>query len=245
MSTPTPSPPTTQQPVKDVGVQTTTPAESNESGVGTALADLTKRVQALEKGDKGFWKRVVVLVGVLGGLIALPRGIKDLQALLFPRPKIEFSWQPTVNLAYDNKNNTLKLIYRLAISNSEGTAEDRIQSASVDFKVAGQETLPIGAPNYGFQVNQQDVGSSLTLGRGEYKDNVVFYITLRKAFSDYALKNPGDRETDVYFTLQSKFRPNEAYPRDVTRFCLHKMDSDAFETVRNGGMWSVATTSCD
>lgn len=213
--------------------------EAEEGTNARHFSELEKRVRALEESGKGFWKRFGMVLGILGGLIVIPKSVYDVWVLFHPSPKVEFVWRDVVQLSYDPQARNVNLIYRVSIDNTRGTAEDRITSASVRLQVAQPEPFFLGANYINFDVDQHRTSVPLTIGKGEYRDMWV-YVTLTPEFSAYALANPGPRETDVNFTLQSK-----GYQRPVSkRFCLHEMDSAALKRVVDGQPWTPDKTSC-
>jgi hypothetical protein len=237
-----PPPPSPSHPVPEVlGAAGKGNRDHSEKGLFPAITDLTKRVAALENSDKGFWKKLIVLVGVAGGILALPGQVMDIAARLHPRPDLHFSWQVPVKLANDPETGGFQFLYRVRISN-EGTAVDGVKSATVVYTVVGQGSFPIG--NCKFRVNQQELGYEITIGKNEYKE-AEFYATVPKEFANAYLTQPGERETDVNFTLQSKYPPQGVSDVVTQRFCLHAMDAEALETVRMGGGWFANNTSCE
>jgi hypothetical protein len=199
--------------------------------------DLEKRIQALEKSDKSAWKKAGLILGIVAGLIAIPKGIYEAWILLFPSPKIELTWIDDVDLKYEGQK--IDLVYNLSISNAKGTAEDRITSASITLQAPQSEPYTVGTPYIYFQSNQQKMKIPLTIGKGESKD-VELHVSFIPAFAKYALAKPGTRETEVSFSLQSR-------PRDKPiskKFCLLEMDSEDLKAVMEGQPWHPSITSC-
>ena len=200
--------------------------------------DLARKVTALEEAEKGFWRRAGMVLGILAGLVAIPKASYDLWTFIHPRPNVKLSWRNDGALAYDPSEKHLTLVYNLSISNADGTAEDRINSGSVKLLPGG---YVIGTPFIKFGVGQQKVGIPVTIGKGEYKDvsvSVIVHPDLAKLF----LADPGPKETDVAFTLES----SKGFDHPLVKtFCLGELDSDDLQRVISGEQpWLPQNASC-
>jgi hypothetical protein len=196
-------------------------------------------VQDLEKGERSYWKRLALILGVLGGLIAIPKGIQEAWTTLRPSPDIRLIWADDVTLSYDPQTKNLNLIYGLSISNT-GTAEDHITSASIELNMSQPTPFYVGSSFIHFEPpNQQKLTIPVTIGKGETKD-VRVYVVVNPGMTNYALENPGARETNLSFTLQSR----GVYNPVSRRFCLHEIDSEALKTIVSGQPWHPTNTSC-
>jgi hypothetical protein len=213
------------------------PAQGAASGGGSN--DFEKRLQALEKSDKSRWKQWGIILGVLGGLIAIPKGIHDAWESLFPAPSVQLSWRDDVAYTYDPAKNSVYIIYYLSISNAKGTAEDRIKSVSISLQARQQFLGIIGTPDIQFKTGNQSGTSFLpvTILKGESKD-VQLYASLTPKFANAAL--PGTRETEVSFSLESKGIKKPLQKK----FCLPEMDSTAWKDMLNGQPWHPRNTAC-
>ena len=180
-----------------------------------------------------------MILGILAGLVAIPKASYDLWTqTIHPRPDVKLSWRNDGALAYDPSEKHITLVYNLSISNANGTAEDRINSGSVKLLPGG---YVIGTPFIKFGVGQQKVGIPVTIGKGEYKDvsvSVIVNPDLVKLF----LANPGPKETDVVFTLES----SKGFDHPLLKkFCLGELDSDDLQRVISGEQpWLPQNASC-
>jgi hypothetical protein len=214
-------------------------SHSKEQVAERDWGDLARRVTALEGSEKGFWRRAGMVLGILAGLVAIPKASYDLWTqTIHPRPSVKLSWRNDGALAYDPSEKHLTLVYNLSISNADGTAEDRINSGSVKLLPGG---YVIGAPFIKFGVGQQKVAIPVTIGKGESKDvsvSVIVLPDLAKLF----LADPGPKETDVAFTLES----SKGFDHPLLKkFCLGELDSDDLQRVISGEQpWLPQNASC-
>lgn len=203
------------------------------------FSDWDKRIQALEKSDKSVWRKAGTILGILAGLIAIPKALYEAWIILFPAPRVEMMWIDDVDLRYDSQTQRVEIVYSLSISNAKGTAEDRITSASITLEAPQAEPYTVGTPYIYFQASQQKLKIPLTIGKGESKD-LELHVSFIPEFAKYALDKPGARATKVSFSLQSRSRD-----KPVSRkFCLLNMDSEDLKAVMAGQPWHPSITSC-
>jgi len=205
---------------------------------GGGSTDLEKRLQALEKSDKSLWKRLGMILGILGGLIAIPKGVHDAWESFFPTPSVQLSWRDDVMYTYDPAKNSVYIVYYLSISNAKGTAEDRIKSASVSLQAREQFLGIVGTPDIHFKTaSQSGMILPVTILKGDSKD-VQLYASLTPKLANAAL--PGTRETEVSFSLESKGIKSPL----LKKFCLPEMDSTAWQDMLSGQPWHPLNAAC-
>jgi len=165
--------------------------------------ELERRITALEKGEKSLWKRTGMILGVIGGLVAIATGLHGLWVALYPTPRVVVAWQRQVQLTYDKQSDSFNLVYLPSISNDMGTAEDRVMSVSVEIQGPQSVPYPVGFPNVTLVEDNPQRIPIRTIGKGVSKD-AQLNVSLKQSFLVYLLADPGLRETDVNFSLESK-----------------------------------------
>ena len=213
--------------------------QAEDAAHGGGPNDFEKRLQVLEKSDKSLWKRLGMILGILGGLIAIPKGVHDAWESYFPAPSVQLSWRDDVTYTYDPAKNSVYIIYYLSISNAKGTAEDRIKSASISLQAREQSLGVVGTPDIHFKTADQPSMSFLpvTILKGESKD-VALYASLTPRLANATL--PGTRETEVSFSMESKGIKSPL----LKKFCLPEMDSTAWQDVLSGQPWHPLNAAC-
>ncbi len=208
--------------------------------------ELDKRIAALEKSEKSFWKRIGMVLGIIGGLIAIiggliamPKGLHEARTYFNPTPNVHLVWKREVKLTYDHPSDNFNLVYFPTVSNENGTAEDRVMSVTVEIEGPQSTLYPIAWPAVTLVEDNAQRNPIRTIGKGDSKDAQV-NVSLKSSFLAYLLANPGPRETYVNFNLQSK-----ALKPVVERFCLLDLDSDSLEGAKKGEPFAVSNTSCE
>src|SRR6266853_6536980 len=81
------------------------PAQTKQeiTDLQTKIAALGSDVEKLKKSDSSLFKKVAVILGVIGGLIAIPKGVMDSVSAIHQKPRTTVDWGQPLSIHYDAK----------------------------------------------------------------------------------------------------------------------------------------------
>src|SRR5208282_2139192 len=74
-----------------------------------------------------------VILGVIGALIAIPKGIIDSVNAIHQRPQTTMDWGAPLTIHYDAKTRLLRFGFPMVLNN-QGTADDTIEKLAADIR---------------------------------------------------------------------------------------------------------------
>jgi len=215
---------------------TSTQDSSSAKSFGAKIADLDRRTQVLEKDAKGLVKRIGIILGILGGLIAVPKGAHDFWLIVMASPKTSMAWGDAITISYDPQTKDLFIISNLTLSN-EGSANDRVKSVSVELNVQQPQPIFISEVDIQFvDPHQEATRTPFSLGPNQSKDLTVT-VDVTAPLSPMALANPGPRVMDFSLILQGGGLLSQ-------KFCIPPLDGDVLRDILSAKPKRVTTTSC-
>jgi hypothetical protein len=162
------------------------PAPGEIERVANRVRDIDNRVSRLESDTRGFWgwtKKWGSFVGLLAGLLGIPKASIDMWSSLSVHPKASIVAAYPLTITYDLQSHRLSITFPFTIQNA-GTADEVIKSSwarlvppkgpQLDFESAGvaitDKGVPIAIPFTINKASSRDLGCMLSV---EVKPNEV------------------------------------------------------------------------
>ena|ERR1017187_1796703 len=232
-------------PVRTSGPSPTPPGPSQDSmQLPRRVEDLELKISALDsdldklkKSESSFFKKVAVILGVAGGLIAIPKGIIDSVSAVHQRPRTTMDWGAPLTIHYDAKTRLLRFGFPMVLNN-QGNADDTLEKLSSDIRTVPDKSK--------FSVTISDF--ELTIGHTESTE-LPFPITphqpkqlhinlvLPGPFSERALSFEGQKTITVTFSTANAQAISHSYCFDL--------DKDQSAEVLVSQDKNIRTPDCD
>jgi hypothetical protein len=201
------------------------------------LASVGIDLDQVKKSEGSLFKKIAVILGVVGGLIAIPKGVIDSVSAIRQRPRTTMDWGAPLTIHYDAKARLLRLGFPLALNN-QGNADDTLERLTADIRTVPDKSR--------FSVAISDF--ELTLGQTE-STVLPFPITphqpkqlhvnlvLPSPFSEQALSFEGQRAVTVTFAT--------ANAQTITHTYCFDLDKDQSAEVLVSRDKNIRTPDCD
>lgn len=217
------------------------------------IASLARRVEILEKDAGSWFKRLGIIVGIVGGLVAVPKGVYDLwSAFATPSPKTAAQWGESVTIAQDPQK-YLVLSSEVTLSNQglgqDGVAKDSFKLTLPNLKPP-ENLISVDQPEIKFvelsdnksrtpeQVDQEGIPVPIYLGATQRKRFLV-RAEIARALAERALKQSGVWKVEFSLTLQSGGPP-------LSRQFCWTLDNARLTDISNGNPNTLNTAIfCD
>jgi hypothetical protein len=196
--------------------------ERNEqsSSPGVSPERIGKIEDRLKKLESSLAAKIVVVLGIIGGLTALPKTAYDTWSILAHKPVI--SWGDTIELRFDPATEKLALIFSVSTTN-ESTKIARVTSASCEFDVPGP--IFVSKDDIELREGSVPVRFPFSLGAAQAKDLNVSVVVARD-LSPLALAQEGRRVLDVSFLLEGQSQPVSH------KYCTPPLDRDDLQALK-------------
>jgi hypothetical protein len=186
-------------------------------GFEQKLNSFGSELEQLKQSEGNLLKKIALILGVIGALIAIPKGIIDSVSAIHQRPQTTLDWGSPLTIHYDSKTRLLRFGFPL-VFNNQGNADDTLEKLSADI-----HTVP---DNSKFAATISDF--ELTLGQTESTQlplpltphqpkQVHINLVLPGPFSERALSFEGERTIVVTFTTADKGTISHNYCFDLDR----------------------------
>jgi hypothetical protein len=143
------------------------------------IADLSREVESLkakwERESEGFgaWiKKWGAIVGLLAGLIALPKGAYDLYSAMVNKPSTTVMRGLPITMSYDAANEKIFFWFNISIHNA-GTADDTVSQIWATFRSPESSQFPaVSFDSSKFEIKEKGVKISLpfTIAKSTSRD---------------------------------------------------------------------------
>ena len=191
------------------------------SGLEVKVSTLEGEVQKLRNEGKSWAKRVGVILGVLGGLIAVPKGINDAWNVIHASPKTSISWGQPIRLSFDPGTSILTFTFNLTATN-DGSLSDHVDSASVELKLPQAQSIFLSEGD----VQMSGATIPFALAPNQPKD-IVVSVQVSRALSAMALREPGSRVLDFSLVLGGRRQTLSQ------KYCIPPFDADDLQSILN------------
>jgi len=127
-------------------------------------------------------EKIAIIIGAIGGLISIPKGVVDGYQALFASPKLIVERSAPVALTYEPKQKTLTISFGLILQN-KGNDSEAIERCSAYLGVPGDSTrrAAFGDPEIIFKDGGNQIPKNLPIQKGgEYRPvtcEITSYIT--------------------------------------------------------------------
>lgn len=171
-----------------------------------ALANRVLQLEVDVRKLQGSWlSRFVVVVGIVGGLLAIPKTAYDGLMTLTASPKTDMRWGDAVGMHYDQASQDLVFTFDLTATN-EGLKTDHVSSPSVELGVQQPAPIYLGQDDIRLAAGGAAVPVPFSLSPGQSKD-VQVTVTVQKPLSPQALEKPGRRTLEISLFVAGKKGP--------------------------------------
>jgi hypothetical protein len=144
-----------------------------------ALADLSREIETLkakwQQENEGFgaWiKKWGAIVGLMAGLIALPKGAYDLYGVMVNRPSTSAMRGLPITMSYDTTREKIRFSFNISVHNA-GTADDTISQVWAKFRSPeSSEMPPVAFDSSKFEIKEKGDKISLpfTIAKSTSRD---------------------------------------------------------------------------
>ncbi len=197
-------------------------SEGATPSVEEQLARLKSDVDHLKAESKSWVKTWGVYLGMLGALVALPKGILDLTTQLFQRPNTSLAIRGLT--IYHNPGLSSEIVKFSLLAMNAGNRDDVLLSDGAKLKVAKQE-VELPESDFGLYDNGNKLGKSLRIPKDEtraYDVSITFNSKTRELVT-----TPGPHKLELQFSgvKNGPYLASFCFPLDSSE--IH----DLFESV--------------
>jgi hypothetical protein len=174
-----------------------------------------KDIQDLQTSDRSWVKKAGLVIGVLAGLVAIPKTVKENVEAWYDPPRTTIEWGKPLDLQYDEHDRTLQMGFPI-LANNDGSTNDVIQEISATL-VSDHGQVP--AAHVG-DVQASDEGKSVlqpipVISR--VPRSLMINLRLSPPFSEQALGFEGMRTVEVVFKTHSGKLITQKYCFDIDK----------------------------
>ena len=175
------------------------------------LRQTQQEVEDLKKSDRSWLKKVGMVLGVLGGLIATPKLIKDNIVDIVARADTTVDWGRPLNVRYDQHDGVLRLDFPV-LANNEGTKTDIVETISATLRGTEASDVNIQVSDSDLEINEGDRSIHLPFAIEAQKPKpLVLAFSLASPLSERALGFEGKRVLGVDFKTRAMKRISYQY----------------------------------
>lgn len=157
-------------------------------------------------------KQLGLLVGVLGGALAIPHDMHDVYLLFWSRPKTQVYPGADLTLTYNGLAGIVKFEFNTLIQNS-GTSDDLFtdMTGSISNEAVPVELLPLAHTDFLCTSNNMDVRTPLTVKKDVPLPLSCSVSSLLPKLSDKPFENAGTFRVEIAFKNQNNVRHQMAF----------------------------------
>jgi hypothetical protein len=141
-------------------------AKSQESSLKKEVEQLREEVKNINREKSGFWKKIAMVLGILGGLFAIPNSAVTGYGVLVSHPKTEIAPKEALAVFYNPSRAVFVAMVPILVAN-KGNADDELNDADVivgyvpdsSSSATSEETRPAqGAMTFSDKGSLQELG---------------------------------------------------------------------------------------
>src|SRR5207247_8400631 len=119
---------------------------------------------------KSKWQNAAIIIGLVGGIISIPKSTIEGWQTIFSRPKLDVERSVPVSIAYDPKNNVLRCSFGMLLFNAGNKAEI-IKAFHAQLRVPDDPKQCVLVSHSGTVIHQDTnaIGTVFTVTHSDYK----------------------------------------------------------------------------
>jgi hypothetical protein len=181
------------------------------------LESAQKDIQDLQTSDRSWVKKAGLVIGVMAGLVAIPKTVKENVEAWYDPPRTSIEWGKPLDLTYDVHDHVLRLAFPV-LANNEGSTNDSIQeiSATLVSDKDRSSSFPVGDSD----VQVSDQGKSILQPipiQSRVPRSLMVSLSVNSPFSEQALGFEGKRIVEVVFKTHSGKSISQKYCFDFDK----------------------------
>jgi len=196
-----------------------------------------KEIQDLQISDRSWVKKAGLVIGVLAGLVAIPKTVKENVQAWYDPPRTSIEWGKPLDLRYDVHDHVLRLEFPI-LANNEGTTNDSIQEISATLLSDRDHSARVLVGDSDIQVLNQ--GKSILQPipiQSHLPLSLMVSLSVNSPFSEQALGFEGRRIVEVVFKTHSG--------KSITQKYCFDFDKDQGQEVLGAKEMHLWTPSCE
>jgi len=206
-------------------------------GLNARLERAQKEIQDLQTSDRSWVKKAGLVIGVLAGLVAIPKSVKENVQAWYDPPRTSIEWGKPLDFHYDVLDRVLRLDFPILASN-EGTTNDSIQEISATLLSDRDRSAKVLVGDSDVQVKEQ--GKSIVQPisiESRSPRSLIVSLSVNSPFSEQALGFEGRRIVDVVFKTRSG--------KSITQKYCFDFDKEQGREVLDAKEMHLWTPSCE
>jgi hypothetical protein len=185
-------------------------------GLDARLARAQSDIDDLKKSSRGRIERIGIIIGFLGGLIAIPKIVADTYDAIYNPQKTGIEWSKPLDVRYDVHDQVLRLEFPLT-ANNDGPNPDSIESVSASLGSVVDPTVNIPVSESDIQVSEDQKPLTLPIPlEREKAKSLTMALSLGQPFSEQALTLEGTRVVRIVLTTRV-----DKKKRIESRYCFN------------------------
>jgi hypothetical protein len=216
-------------------VGTSTNLSERIGKLDAGLERANRDIEDLKKSDRSWFKKAGILIGVLGGAIAIPKIVTDTVNAIYHPPKVTIEWSRPLDLRYDQHDRVFRLEFPV-VANNEGKSTDFIETLSANLNSdTGQINIPVSDGDIEVRENEKSIPQPIPIEPGKTK-LLMIGLSLGPPLSEQALSFEGRRTINVTLKMRSK--------KEITNHYCFDFDKEQGQEVMAAQEKHVRTPSC-
>lgn len=184
------------------------------------VTSIRKEVDTLkQKNSKKWYEIAAVLIGLVGGLIAVPAAINGAVHVFTDRPKTTVTWSRPLDVAYKATDQSLELLVPIVINN-EGARSEEVVRVSAQITVPGSSNIvPTNIDDSDIQFREGDKTFSLPFYvKSEEPRAIAILLDVPAPWPDRILAVRGRKQLNVQLVLhEGKRNVKNSYCFDLQK----------------------------
>ena len=177
-----------------------------------------KEIQELQTSDRSWVKKAGLVVGVLAGLVAIPKTVKENLQAWYDPPRTSIEWGKPLDVGYDVHNRVLRLDFPI-LANNDSATNDSIKEISATLFSDSDPTVKVFVGDSDVQVSDNQ-GKSILQPipiQSRSPSSLMITLSMNSPFSEQALGLSGRRTVEVIFKTHSGKAISQKYCFDFDK----------------------------
>jgi hypothetical protein len=194
-------------------------------------------IQDLQTSDRSWVKKAGLVIGVLAGLVTIPKTVKENVQAWYDPPRTSIEWGKPLDLRYDVHDRVLRLDFPV-LANNESDTNDSIQEISATLVSDRDRNSRVLVGDSDVQVSDQGKSISQPIPiQSRVPHSLVISLSVNSPFSEQALGFDGRRIVEVVFKTHGG--------KSITQKYCFDFDKEQGQEVLDAKEMHLWTPSCD